>query len=180
MLSRFTIIIFLLLAPVKSLHSLPAWVQEPDGLVDSTLFYIERSRDPDLVIYTLNTDESGRIIPQDPIKVYWYRKSAGNKTEPLTKIQKKLAYGIKIIRQHNNEIEFYLAAYPDQIFIIKLKGLYPYSVYTKIENENFMVSKIYIEFSGGTFWLPVVGRIDLYGYIAENREPKTYSLYPNQ
>jgi len=177
---RFTVIFLLILMPVQTLLSLPAWVKEPDGRIGSTLFYIERSRDPDLVMYTLNTDEYGGIIPQAPIKVFWYRKSAGNKTEPLTKIQEKLAYGIRIIRQNNSGIEFYIAAYPEQVFNIKFTGGHPYSVTTKTENDILIINKIYIEFSGGTFWLPIVGRVDLYGRSAGKQDDRTYSYYPNK
>ena len=86
-----------------------------DAEHDCYLFSIERSLDPNEVIYEINLDRNGKLQESNPIKIYWLKKTNNNKTEPLTLIQQQFAYGIIFldsINPHEKEWSFQFVSYP--------------------------------------------------------------------
>lgn len=61
------------------------------------LFKIERSRDADVVFYEANLMEDGSLNQENPIIIYWKKFTTNGKTEPLTKVQNSLSYGLKFL-----------------------------------------------------------------------------------
>lgn len=78
---------------------------------ENPLFIIERSKDADEVHYVLNTDQSKNVLHEDPIQVFWLKKTDNNKEEALTWIQNKYSYGIVYLSQSDTSVSFQLAAY---------------------------------------------------------------------
>ena len=62
---------------------------------DASLFKIERSKDENQIIYDLNKNNKNELRKENPISIYWIRKTEGGKVKPLTWIQQTYAYGLK-------------------------------------------------------------------------------------
>ena len=130
------------------------------------LFNIERSKDPDEIIYITNLDENGYLNQEFPVKALWLRKSENNMIEPLTRIQKRFAYGIKELDSglaQSKEWHFQLAAYKNRTFILKRNPDNQYNVFTLSGNSEIAVKRIFIKFDGGSFLSPTISYVELNG-----------------
>jgi hypothetical protein len=136
-----------------------------DNSREYDLFKIGRSRDTNEIIYSINFDQTGQPDKTDPIEIHWIKRTNNNKVEPLTWIQKKYAYGIKIINDliKEDEIYFQLVSYDKRTFILKKNEEDCYKVYTVSGNKEIEVSRIFVQIDGGSFWLPIISRVELHG-----------------
>ena len=101
-----------------------------------------------------------------PVIAFWVKKTENNKIEPLTRIQKRYGYGIKALETGNtrdNEWHFQIAAYPNRIFKLKKASANQYKVFTHFENKDIAVTRIFVEFDGGSFLIPSVSHVKLTG-----------------
>ena len=73
------------------------------------LFYIARSLNKNLVCYDANI-VNGKLKNKDPLNVYWVnREENPGKTNELSYIQRKMAYGYKLISQGDDTCEVTLS-----------------------------------------------------------------------
>lgn len=133
---------------------------------EKRLFLIERSLDPNEVIYEINLDRDGKLQASNPIKIYWLKKTNNNKTEPLTFIQQHYAYGIIFldsINLHEKEWSFQFVSYPKKTFILKKMEDESFKVYTLVENQEVLVKRIFVSFVIKNFWFPTISAVELHG-----------------
>lgn len=126
------------------------------------LFKIERSRDADQVFYALNTLDNGTLNLENPIRVYWYKRTENNKTEPLTRIQKKFGYGLKFLTVTAQSAQFKFVSFPKKIFELQKQENGKFAVFTIIDNEKVEVDHLYILFNGGTYLFPKIAKVELH------------------
>ncbi len=63
------------------------------------LFLIERTKNSNKLYYEANITKNGEINAKEPIKAFWImwaKDSTGQTTEPLSFIEKKMAYGYNV------------------------------------------------------------------------------------
>ncbi|MDF1576254.1 MAG: DUF4833 domain-containing protein [Bacteroidales bacterium] len=158
---------FFFMLPLFLMMGLALHAGEPDSkYAETLLFTIERSRDPDEIWYTVNTDQHGSVNPEMPVKVFWLKKSAGNRIEALTGIQKRFSYGIQsmeLASSLGNAWRFRLEAYKNRVFTLKKGSGGHYRVYTLSEGREVEVKKLYVKFDGGSFLAPSIGYVQLTG-----------------
>ncbi len=138
-------------------------IREPEHF----LFKINRSRDADEIWYAVNLNKSGIPVKEVPIKAYWLRKTSNNETEPLTWIQNKYAYGIRIVQAYNKQTEnmkFQFVSYAEQMFELRKKANGEFKVFTTIENKEIEVARIFVQIDGGSFLVPSISFVKLTGY----------------
>ena len=86
------------------------------------LFHIARSANRNLVCYDVNAPH-GRLDADNPIKVYWVnREEHPGAIGGLSFIQRKLAYGYKVVKSDKDHCDFTLTAYPKRTFTLVPKG----------------------------------------------------------
>lgn len=133
---------------------------------EALLFRIERSRDADEIWYTVNLYPDGSVDSEMPVKVFWVKKSEDSRIEPLTRIQEKFSYGIQSIVQDPSTADqwiFKLAAYKNRNFMLKKAAGNHYSVCIMSQGSEVEVSKLFVQFDGGTFLAPSVAFVQLSG-----------------
>jgi len=141
-----------------------------EPLTDSNfLFKIGRSRDANEIYYTLKLDDNGRLDPKNPISIYWIKRSDGNKTEPLTWIQNKYAYGLNFSSVTDSESEFQFVSYKKMTFHLKKNEDGLFKVFTFAGDKEIELNSIFIQIDGGSFWLPTISRVELHATIPECR-----------
>ncbi len=143
----------------------------------STLFKIDRSKDANVVYYTLTTDSLGNINEEDPIKIYWIKNTKKGKVEPLTWIQKKYAYGIKYQTIADNKASFKFVSYDKMTFTLK-KLNDKYKVYTLFDDKLVEVNNVFVQIDGGTFWLPNVSSVTIYATEVKTNQATTKVIHP--
>lgn len=123
------------------------------------LFYIARSLNRNLVCYDANLKE-GKLDLNTPVEVYWLnRTDRPGHTNGLNFIQRKLAYGYKVVQREDDACQIVLSAYERNISIRKDQGRYQafvdiqgaparlVSLYVKTK-PNSSVSVEYVELQG--------------------------------
>ena len=61
------------------------------------LFFVQRNPNTNTIVYDANTIENGsKFNPKQPIRVYWLRYDEQGQTEPLSYLQRTMAYGVEV------------------------------------------------------------------------------------
>lgn len=142
------------------------------------LFHISRSKDAQTIQYELNLDENGSIDKYDPVKIYWLRSSKKKGSEPLTWIQNKYAYGVKVTEQGPHSLSFYFVSYPSKTLKVTRSPEGGFKVITPCQGREIELEKIFIQIDGGSFWLPTITSVELSGVDSVTGEPKKETIQP--
>ena len=68
----------------------------PKGLAKDVLFVVKHSNSPNMVVYEAKKTPFKNLDPKKPIDVYWLMQTKGARTEALTILEWKLAFGFKL------------------------------------------------------------------------------------
>ncbi len=145
---------------------------------NQTLFKIGRSKDINEIWYTPNINENGTINQENPVNVFWVKKNEQNKTEPLSLIQKKYAYGIKYLKITKDQAVFQFVSYSKRNFTLKKNSKGDYRVFYSQKGRELELSKIYIQITGGSFWFPKIKQVEIYYTNPENQKTEVEILIP--
>lgn len=63
------------------------------------LFYLQRSTNPNTVIYTARFDANGNLDRRNPVSVYWRRFNNAGERKPLKWIERMFAYGVNVSKR---------------------------------------------------------------------------------
>jgi len=135
---------------------------------ENRLFHIERSKNRNLVCYDINLVD-GKLANKDPLSIYWInREDNPGEKKGLTAIQKKLAYGYKLISQDETTCEVSLSAYSGRnITIEKLDNKYVCTI--MINNEPAILTFLYVKAKESNSLS--VEYVELHGTSIETKQP---------
>ena len=163
--------IFLVIFVLVSSSSFAA---PPDG--GSHLFYIERSKNRNLVQYDFKFEDNG--LPKSrPVTAYWVLENG--RKENLTQLERKFAYGIDS-QQRLGEDRFrvHLIPFKDrEILIEKIDGLFRAII--SISGKESVLEKIYVNAKERLARLPKVIYVELSGRTKESGLPVKERIVPN-
>ena len=104
------------------------------------IFVFERNTNTNYVCYDINIQD-GSLCLKEPLKPYWVL-AEGTKIEGLTFLDRKMAFGVKVIKADKNEAVVHLTAYKDlSIRICKHKGKWVGIV--KLHGHEMILQKMY-------------------------------------
>lgn len=134
--------LFILCLPFSGLYA-----DELEGNTYETaerLFHISRSANKNLVCYDANLI-NGKLDTQKPLKVYWVnREERPGETNGLSYIQRKLAYGYKLVSGNQERCICTLTAYPDRKLTITQQGAECICTVT-INNQLAILKSLYVK-----------------------------------
>jgi hypothetical protein len=135
---------------------------------DNLLFYLQRSKDKNTIIYELNTLPDGTINQEKPIHPYWFNYEKGCTKSELTYIQKKLAFGINAEltdKQKGNYVLTVVSYKNRTLFLQKhlINNKYKYRVFIILNGKISELQSIFINAVDNFFGYPVVESIELFG-----------------
>ncbi len=146
---------------------------------NQALFKIARSKDLNEIWYAPNFNK-GVLNLENPVKAFWVKKNSNNRFEPLTWIQSKYAYGIKIL--HNdisgNSWKFQFVSYAKRTFQLKRTSDNKFKVFTNLKNKEIEVTRIFVQIDGGSFWVPSIPFVKLTGVETQTGKEITETIYP--
>jgi hypothetical protein len=167
----FIAIIFL---AIFALISSSSFAVPSDG--DSHLFFIERSKNRNLVQYDIKLEGNG--LPNSrPVTAYWVLENG--RKEDLTQMERKFAYGIDSQqRLGKDRFRVHLIPFRDrEILIEKIDGLFRAIV--SISGKESVLEKIYVNTKERLAGLPKVLYIELFGRTKESGLPVKERIVPN-
>lgn len=145
------------------------WATRPDlpedfPIVEETetlLFYIQRNRNKNTIVYDLNVNADGQLNTRNPIDVYWrkFQNHNGLKDE-LSWLESTFAYGYHS-RKKNNFYTIKLKAYKDRAIELTLKDGKWLPLIT-LDGQSCILKNLYIFADESGLW-PSVKYADIYG-----------------
>lgn len=150
---------------------------------NQTLFVIARSKDANEIWYTLNVSTMGDLDELNPISIFWLKKTEGNSIESLTWIQNEYAYGIKFIENDQNlkdTWKFQFASYNKRTFDLRKNSENQFKVFTKTEGKEIEVNRIFIQIDGGSFWLPTISFVKIFGKDTKTNNNMVETIIPDK
>lgn len=130
------------------------------------LFYLQRTANTNTIICEINYDKDGGSINEsDPVHVYWIRYPEGGMRKELSYIQRVFAYGIKSQQLAKDSFRLHFVSYKKKPLILKRSTKdNQYRVYATINDQQAVLTRIFIKVDGGTFWSPNVVYMEMKGY----------------
>jgi len=141
----------------------PQVILAASGDKDGHLFFIERSKNRNLVQYDIHLTENRNLPDSRPVNAYWILENG--RREELNLIEKKYAYGI--IRQERldkDKLKIVLAAFKGlEIIVERIND--SFRAVIPINGRESILQKIYIKSEETRRGLPRVLYVDLFGWI---------------
>lgn len=133
--------------------------QVTEVLGQTTLFYIERSLDSEIVVYEAN--RSGNILNPPFVDLYWTNYLALNKREVVSTKAQELFFGVKV-KKEDGKHKICMAALPSKIITLHLKKNGSVVAKTVINGKEAKIYKIFANMETKGI-LPVVTSLTIYG-----------------
>jgi len=128
----------------------------------STLFYIKRNTDQNLVMYDANLTPNKKFDPKHPVKVYWIRHTEGGIKKDLSFMQRKMAYGLDL-KKVSDTYEGRIAAYEKRPIRIMYGTNNKPVAYIVINGKWQLLQQIYLHIADVKAIIPKVTYIQLIG-----------------
>lgn len=163
-----------LLLVILSLFPKPLLAVSGDKV--SHLFFIERSKNKNLVQYDVRQVKGGDLPDLRPINVYWILENG--RREDLNPIEREYAYGI--VRQEKldgNKFKVILAGFKGlEIIVERMNDSFKATV--AINGRESILERIYIKSEEKRVGLPKILYIDLFGRTKETGLPTRERIAP--
>lgn len=106
------------------------------------VFVFERNTNTNYVCYDINLQD-GKLNSKDPLKIYWVL-GGETRIEGLTYLDRKMAYGIKVVEEKEDEATIHMTAYKNlNIRICKYKGKWVGIV--RMNGHDIVIQKVYAQ-----------------------------------
>lgn len=129
------------------------------------LFFIERSKNENVVHYDLLFDESGAPRRDQPVDVYWRMNAQDGRREELTPFERGKAYGYAVReRKAPDNFTISLAAFHARQIRIRVQDGHARALLL-IAGQGAVLDRLFIQTREGI--MPQVQWIDLYGHTAD-------------
>jgi hypothetical protein len=126
-----------------------------------TLFYIERNKNANAVIYDANVLKDGDLDSEMPLDVYYIHYATDGKRCNLNYIEKKLAYGYKFKKISSKEFVIQLVALPERELILRKQGNQSPTLSGSIAGKPCNLLRVYVYAKPGLYTDVVY--VDLFG-----------------
>jgi len=132
---------------------------------DRSLFYIQRSPNTNTIVYELNLTDDGKINSQHPVAISWINYATDQKRSELNYIQKTFAYGVEslIIKGERESYILTVVSYKKRQIYLVQDPVGKYHAYITINNKLSVLKHVFVKIEGGTFWVPNVKYVELFG-----------------
>ena len=169
-------VIILLLSVIPGFSSWPACAHSPDKA--DHLFFIERSKNKNLVQYDIRLTENSGLPDRTPVNVYWILENG--KHEELNSVERKYAYGIaRQDKIEKDKLRVILVALKGrEILVQKIRGFFKAVV--SINGKESILHNIYIKSEETAAGLPRVLYVELIGRATRTNLPLRERIVPGR
>jgi len=149
----------------------------PDSNV--RLFYLQRSTNPNTVVYDANLLTKTQLKAEQPVEIYWLRYNTNGKRRDLSFAERNFAYGLNFDPIDNSDAYLItLMAYSGRGIRVFVDKDGKAVAQTKINGKTAQLQRIYIDVDGSGFWSSV-NYIELSGISVSNGARVVERFNPN-
>lgn len=141
---------------------------------DNFLFYVQRTPNTNTIVYELNLNSNGSLNVDEPVHIFWIRYKEDGSREELSYLQRKYAYGLRCTLVDHEKMFYKLnfVSYSKRyLFLQKATGDKKYHIYTHIAGKWSILQRIFVSIEGGTFWLPNIKKVEMFGKETSTGKP---------
>jgi len=85
------------------------------------LFYLQRSTNPNTIVYAAQFREDGRLDPREPVVAYWRRFNTTGERKPLKMMEDAFAFGVRAEATSDPDVfHLYVVSYPERKATVRL------------------------------------------------------------
>ncbi|MEX6687290.1 DUF4833 domain-containing protein [Danxiaibacter flavus] len=129
---------------------------------ENLLFFLQRTKDANTVIYELNFKSKGVLDTENPVKTSWIRYTENGRRKELNAIEEKFAYGVVSRYSGDDQYEIRLAAYKKMPLLLKRSATdNKYHIFLACGDKESLLTRVFVQVNGGSFWNPKVEYIDI-------------------
>lgn len=145
------------------------------------LFYLQRNKNSNTVVYEANIGKDGKLDPDEPVKVYWIRYTEGGVIKELSWIQRWLAFGVDAEPSKENPGSYIVSfvALKQRKVTVSLDATGKPSAVTPLNGKPSRLSRLYAQ-AQETNWLPTVKFIQLKGEDVKTKQEVYEYIFPKQ
>jgi hypothetical protein len=147
---------------------------------DNMLFYLQRSKNTNTVVYETHKDSKGVLSIETPVHPYWINyEEEGNKKSDLSTFERKAVYGIDIeaIKDRKDAYVMKLKAFNKRSITVVKDKLGHYVGQITINGKKAILKRIFIEAKEGLL-TPTVLHVDLFGIDPISGASVTERIFP--
>jgi len=126
------------------------------------LFYIQRNKNANTIIYEASRDANGRLQEKDPVRVYWIRHTEGGMREPLSLMERTIAFGVSHKHTHDGMATMKFVASDKYPFIVQIRPGGQAEAWVTLKGRMARLHHVYIQAVEGA-WRPKIAWVDLHG-----------------
>ena len=154
--------------------------KKPINNINNRIFFVSHNKSPNIVVYQANKKDDGYLDLKKPVDVFWVLNTKGKKIEELNLLEKKLAFGFKLITiVEGQKYKLKLNAIKSKIItIIREKGGKVKS-YIKIKGKPALLRNVFFNYEE-SFYLPQVQYLDFKGIDVKSGKFVTERLNVNK
>jgi hypothetical protein len=141
------------------------------------LFFIERSKNRNVVHYDAQLTQAGKLDPKRPVIAYWIMLSEDGRREDLNWLERHKAYGFRVEPDNGRQVfRLWLMAYPErEIKVYQNESRVVAEM--RIDGNPALLERIYIASTEGIF-LPTVKYVELFGRDLNSNEERYEKIVP--
>jgi len=142
------------------------------------LFYLQRDPNTNTVIYSINL-ENGELDTSRPVKAHWIRYTEGSKRTNLSFIQRTMAYGVHHTKVNEDKFDIRIQAYKDLPIQVRFnQQSKKYQAYTRVENKEIVLERIFVRINGGSLFKPKIEYIEISGHDPGSKSKINHRFQP--
>ncbi len=143
------------------------------------LFTIKRTENANELHYEARLNPKG-LATKDPIEVYWLMKAENGHREDLNEIEKKMVYGIKVVKATPAEVTFALRPVKGRQIVVRRQGTtgaYGAKAFMTINNKEQELERLYITTESSNIF-PKVLKVEIFARPGVNGIADTETFFP--
>jgi uncharacterized protein DUF4833 len=147
----------------------------------SLLFYLQRNKNTNTIIYEANYLPNGKLDPKNPVSVYWIRYTEGGVRKELNWIQRWLAFGVdsEPAKDGSGNFILHFVALKHRKVTLTLDNEGRAIALLPLNAKPSRLNRIYAQ-AQETNWLPSVKFVQLSGEEIKTKEPVVEYIFPKQ
>src|SRR5699024_959923 len=134
------------------------------------VFYMQRSTNPNTVVYAARFGADGRLDRSDPISAYWRRYNSDGRAKKLSFLERRMAYGVTTSRRAAGVFDMRFRAIPDIALTLGQRGPGQAVLSIAPQGQPIDLSYGYLEVDDSSL-MPSVTGIKLYGQRRADGRP---------
>lgn len=141
------------------------------------LFYLQRNKNANTIVYEVGRDASGKLHAEEPVNVNWLRHTEGGIREPLSLMERSIAYGVSHRHTKEGMATMKFVASEKYPFIVQIRPGGQAEAWISLNGRMARLHHVYVQAVEGS-WRPKVAYVDIYCTDVLTGRPVTEHFIP--